>query len=203
VLAGVALSFGLGAVFRTWRARSERTSARRQLAQITQLSADALDGAVARVTGVVEATGDVLRAPASGRDCVAYRTRVEGRHVTDSNALEQVQICRFRVGDVVIESEHARFDLQPCKLVPSVEQTARYDAFLRPYGRTRHYFGGGAVFREVVVCPGARVTVVGLVMHEARAIAPGEELGFRDRPPSIVRLVGDKDHPIIIGDAID
>jgi hypothetical protein len=77
------------------------------------------------------------------------------------------------------------------------------DTFLGRYGRTRHEFVGGAVFDEVVVAPDARVTVVGLVMHEPRTISPGEELGFRDQPAPGIRLVGNKDHPIVIGEPLD
>jgi hypothetical protein len=72
-------------------------------------------------------------------------------------------------------------------------------------GLWRHHaaFGKyGPEFEEVIVLPGMRITVAGLVMLEIPGPSVGE-LGFRDLPPARIRLVGDAEHPIVIGTAVD
>ena len=57
------------------------------------------------------------------------------------------------------------------------------------------------MFDEVVIEPGARVTVAGLMMKDIDAAPPEGEVGYRDEAPVVLRLAGDVTHPLVIGAA--
>ncbi len=197
----------LGGARRMLRGRRERGRARAELRSVAPLELATADGALARITGTVALVdGQTLRAPLSGLECVAYRTRVGARNITVPGAnLEELRVARFMVDDVLVESDHVRLDLDETKLTPSPAQRDRYDEFLATYETTRHggRFGRhGPVFEEIVVSKGDRITVVGLVMLEP--VGPGtSELGFRDGARPRVRIVGNAEHPIAIGNPLD
>lgn len=180
----------------------ERTRARNKIRAITAIADVRAEGTLARVTGVVRSLGPVLTSPLTGRACIAYRARVDGRRGMLEVPITKQEITPFAIDGVQIHATKADFGVPASPLVPSVEQRDRYDAFLEPYGLGRHdpRFQGGAVFDEVVVTEGMRVTVIGIVMLEVdRPEASG---GYRDREHRW-RLVGDGEHPIVIGEAVD
>jgi hypothetical protein len=200
-------SLGAGKMQRAIRRGLERRQARDALRAIALLTPTTAEGVIARVTGTVAVLdGRTLVAPLTGRPCVAHRSRVAPRGALPSGGvLERVELCPFTIdGVVAVESVNTQLDLPRSRLTPSPQQRDRYDAFLAVTGLQRHdpEFGKyGPEFEEVIVVPGMRITVAGLVTHEIPPIA--SELGFRDLPPARVRLVGDAEHPIVIGTAVD
>ena len=201
-------SLGAGKLRRAIRRVLERRRARAALRAIALLAPTTSEGAIARVTGTVAGIdGHTLVAPLTGRPCVAHRSRVAPRGALPlGGVLERVELCPFTIdGLVTVESVNTQLDLPRSKLTPSPEQRDRYDAFLSPAGLWRHHaaFGKyGPEFEEVIVVPGMRITVAGLVMLEIPDPVAGE-LGFRDLPPARIRLVGNAEHPIVIGTAVD
>jgi hypothetical protein len=80
------------------------------------------------------------------------------------------------------------FSIVPGRYGRVIEQT---DAPTRQWLRV----GGQAFFREALLAPGDRVTVVGLVLFEPDPTQPAA--GFRS--PSIrARLCGSKDEPVVV-----
>jgi hypothetical protein len=61
-----------------------------------------------------------------------------------------------------------------------------------------------ANFEETLVEPGDRISVAGLVMKDVvnEPLEDGER-GFRDAPPTRIRLAGNVDHPLAIGRPLD
>jgi len=196
-----------GVVVRELRRVGERRRARDALRAIPPLSATTADGTLARVTGIATPIeGHTLIAPLTGRACLAHRSRAAARGglLQGIAVIERIELCPFSLGEVEIHSANTRLDMPPTPLRPSPAQRDRYDRFLYPIGLHRHSrcFGGyGPEFEEIIVTPGLRITVAGLVMLEISDRARGE-LGFRDRAVR-ARLVGDAEHPIVIGRAVD
>jgi len=186
---------------RTFRHRRERAEARRKLAQITAIADVRSEGTIARVTGFVKPVdATLLTAPLSGIECVAYRARVDGRTQPMLMPITKFELVPFSIDGIEIHADNAEFDIPPVPLIPSPEQRDRYDAFLQPYAVHRHHriFTGGAVFDEVVITEGMRVTVIGTVM-----LAGTEAGGTYREAEHRWQLVGDREHPIVIGSAID
>jgi hypothetical protein len=187
---------------RTFQHRRERSEARRKLAEITAIADVRSEGTIARVTGFVKPVigTSLLTSPLSGLDCVAYRARADGRTQPLLVPITKFELVPFSVDGIEIHSDNAEFDVPPVLLEPSPEQRDRYDAFLMPYAIHRHHrvFSGGAVFDEVVITVGMRVTVIGAVM-----LAGIEAGGTYREAAHRWKLVGDREHPIVIGEAID
>lgn len=206
---GLSGSLSAGVVLRSLRRSSERRRARDALREIAPLTAATPDGALARVTGTVcmiEGRA-LLAAPLTGRPCVAHRSRAAARGaLARAQNVQQLDLCPFTIdGQVLVDSANTRLDLPPVRLRTSREQTYRYDLFLARMRLHRHnpVFGSyGPEFEEVVVEPGMRVTVAGLVMYDLPEDVRGE-LGFRDQPPPRARLAGSAQHPIVIGLPVD
>ena len=201
-------SLSAGALARYTRRTIERRRAHYALRDIPPLMRATADGTIARITGTIVA-GQTLVAPITGRPCVAYRARVAPRGALANRApfgpLEELQLAPFTIDNVHVESANTRFDLPPARLRPSVEQRDRYDAFLYKYRLWRHHTMWGKYgpeFEEIILEPGARVTVAGLVMHDLAEHIAGE-VGFRDGAPVRVRIVGNAEHPIVIGLPVD
>lgn len=112
-------------------------------------------------TGAVEPVGPLLRAPVSGRLCVAYELGI--RH--DDNAdqpdgtwllLEQ-RSAAFRVSDMLIAKHHARLFLPR---QPAPEEWKSGDAKAKRFLRERGFFISDDVHVfETILEPGERVTV--------------------------------------------
>ena len=190
------------AVQRAW----EPGSGRKRLLAEQSLARELPEGRSARVTGVVRPSADLLEAPLSGRRCVAFRTRVDVRMWLIRRMINNVPgiVERSEVRDFEIECDdgavvtiagsHVLLDLDPLVLPPLNDP--RRAAFLREH--RIHAPIPPDDFEEVVVEPGARVTVAGQLLLDGAAPQPGQELGFREHAHHR-RLVGNKQHPILIG----
>ena len=186
----------------------ERRRARRELMARPVLAPETDEGAVVRVTGIVRAVGAPLVAPISATACVVYRSRVvsAGGLVRrafaprESFAMVPFVIERDDGKRVEIEGAHALLDLPSLALAQprSSDERERRTSFLRLHGLSAN---GGGVFDEVVVAPGARVSIAGLMMKDIDAAPPEGEAGYRDEAPVVLRLAGDVTHPLVIGGA--
>lgn len=189
LLASVPMTYGA-----TWRLH-ERWRARWRLRGYADLDADPREYTRVRATGIVRALDDTLIAPLSGRECVAYRSRVRsaGRdHAFVPRESMQIRPFVIDLGDeeIVVDGERAIFGLPPVKLVP--RNAMREEIF-----RARHALPGGAGFTEVALELGARVAVGGTLVFVPRDEPADHELGFRDPPPLSQRIVGSREHPLV------
>lgn len=187
------------------RRAAERRRARRELLSKPVLDSSPTDGAVVRVTGIVNAI-EPLTAPLSGLECVGYRSRVDttsvlfrrearrGRH--EASRLSPFVIDRGDQGTVLVDGSHALLDLPPLALGDS--DRARREQFLLAHGvpireATR------ARFEETIIAPGMTVAVAGLIMLDAAETSSAVERHFREAPPPALRLTGNADHPLAVG----
>ena len=186
----------------------ERRRARRELRQKPPLDAASPEGETVRVTGVVRVAEDTLVAPLSGRTCVVARSQVTIGYRLTSRAMrpqELVQMVPFVLdrgsdGIVRVEGHHVLLDLRP---LPRRElERGRREHFLVLQGYTVRD-ARRAIFAETLVEPGDRVSVSGLVMKDLSSEPPREELGFREPVPTSIRIAGNAEHPLAIGEPID
>lgn len=197
---------GVAVQWRFW----ERRRARRELRLVDGLEDTTPEGARVRVTGVVRALDRTLTSPLSAVECVVYRARVSGagRATSGKTAarssmppLEAVSIVPFELelasgARVLVESTNVLIDL-PATNLKQVSNERREQFALRQGVSLRTSMR--ASFNEVIVTPGTEVTVVGLLMRDAAAEPPSDELAFRDAAPAKQILTGNAEHPIAIG----
>lgn len=188
----------------------ERRRARRELRAKRPLDPRSPEGEVVRVTGIVQVLDATLEAPLSGTPCVVYRSRVTAGAKLTSRAhrpREQIAMVPFVIdrgaqGRVLIEGEHVLLDVKPLTLRRTKIAQNRREQLLMRVGLPLREIGR-ALFEETVVEPGARVSVAGLMMKDLATQPVAEELGFRDAPPTNLRLAGNVEHPLVIGEPVD
>lgn len=206
ILAVIAGSAAIGA----GRKLLERRRARRELREKAALNARSPEGEVLRVTGVVRMLDGTLTAPLSGRTCVVFRSRVQSGGKLTSMAMrprEAIAMVPFIIdrgadGQVLVEGKHVLLDLAPLKMKRQAIEQRRREQFLVEQGFALRELGR-ALFEETVVEPGARVSVAGLMMKDLPTEPAAEELGFRDATPPNLRLAGNVEHPLVIGEPVD
>ncbi|HEY0251104.1 MAG TPA: hypothetical protein VGC41_06230 [Kofleriaceae bacterium] len=196
-------SFAIGA----GRKMLERRRARRVLRARPTLGTETEEGTVVRVTGVVRARGEQLVAPISGKPCVVYRSRVMSagglvrRAFMPQESFAMATFVLERDEDqrqIEIEGEHALLDLPNLKL-PTPRTSAdheRRDRFLVLHNIRSN---AGGVFEEVIVEDGMRVSIAGLMMKDIGEPDEGE-VGYREGGQETLRLAGNREHPVIIGE---
>jgi hypothetical protein len=189
----------------------ERRKARKQLAARPALGTQTPEGTLVRVTGVVRACDRTLIAPLSGETCVVARTRMwvgntyfrRAVKPRESFAMVTFELVRDGEPPVSVEGDLALLDLSTHKLrrprgKASPERARREQLLLEhaiPHAQLRR-----ARFDETIVREGDRVSVVGLMMFDDALVAPPtSELGFRDTARAAVRIAGNVDHPLVIG----
>ncbi len=139
---------------------------------------------------------------------MVYRSRVASTGGLVRQALpprESFEMVPFEVvrdGDgerVAIEGRHALLDLPnlPLRRPRAPEQRERRTRFLLAHGLKPK---AGGFFEEVVVAPGMRVTVAGLMMKDPTGAPPEGETDYRPGVPVTLRLAGDVAHPLVIGE---
>jgi hypothetical protein len=194
------------AVF-VYRHTLERYRARRQLNETPPLEATTPEGTSARVTGTVRALDEKLVAPLCGRECVVFRARVQTHGSGPTTREETFAIVTFAVdrddGErVVIDADAAVLAIKPAtepRRTLAIHMRRRHFALMHGIALDE-----STRFSEVLVEPGSRVSITGLVMKEP-ATAPeiGGERGFRDAPAPMLRLAGNTAHPLVIGKPLD
>jgi len=159
---------------------------RRDLAR----SGPLVDGELVTIAGVVRAAGPLVEAPLSGRSCVYHRSHAR---ITATIASLQVVgepaehaaspfVVETRRGAIRIDEPDLELALAPTA-VPGRE-TAAQRAFLARHATAA---GAHASFDEVVIAPGATVTLRGVVRLE-HDVAHAGERGYRDDAPLVARL---------------
>ena len=163
------------------------------------LDADARDGDLVYVGGIVRPLDEILVAPLSGAHCVAYRSRIStGTWVTGLDIGETLQLRPFVIerddgaGLIVVDGERAIFAVTTQKLAP--RNPERETSF-----RARHAIQKpSARFSEVLVELGVHVYVGGTLVLVPADQPPTGERGFREPPPLEPQLYGNRDAPLII-----
>lgn len=178
----------------------ERRRARKQLEAAAPLAEDTPDGVLARVTGVVRAVEWTLKAPLSGRTCVAFAVRVtepnghDGGSFSNAAEFDCVDLVPFAIEaaghKIIIDSEFADI-VMPAHQLASVDDAAWTDFC---DARRLSPVSAGV---ETPLIVGTTVTVVGTTLR--RMTAPGRDIGYRESPSQLC-LVGDFDHPLLIID---
>jgi hypothetical protein len=188
-----------------------RARERRPRARIREMR----DGLV-RVTGQVRSHGALLRAPVSGRPCVAFHVLVEERVPFQSQdsgwtvLLDLQDACPFSIVD---DSDQATVDTSgPMELaleglrgpMPRLDpanraQLERVKRLLESRGfslRTLFGFPRTFLYEETIVAEGEKISVDGLGIHEVTL--DGQRGGPRD--PVHVVLRGTEEEPLVISD---
>jgi hypothetical protein len=175
------------------------------------------------VTGQVRPHGELLRAPLSGRPCVAFHVLVQEWHYFNSDTafsgwnvlLDLRDICPFSVAD---ESGEATVDTTgPTELLLDVDkrgstrrrdpenraQRERLTRLLESRGlSTKGSFGLSKkiMYEEAILTAGQQILVGGLGVRE---VSPdGERSGPRELPERVV-LRGTAEEPLQICDSPD
>jgi hypothetical protein len=159
-----------------------------------------LDHAAVTLTGTVRPVGEPLVAPLSGRPCVFHRStaRTYRPGPRNSRILDgehtRVELVPFvlvtREAEVLVEGEFAQTPAVARAIIPRKIRLER--KFLADYAPDKDARGSG--FDEIVIAPGATVSVHGIARVE---VAPAQAAGYRETGMR-VRLVGDGEHPLTI-----
>ena len=194
---------------------NERAQIRRQLRQAPRGQIrDAAEGQAVRFDGTV-APGQTLRAPLTGRVCVFYVALVE-EYVSNGKTGSWRQRVREQrgvpftlddgTGRALVDPSGARID---CEL----DQTSRSGAFddatpVEEDFLTRHgmrstgwFFNKKLRYREGAIEIGEHVAVMGRPVREPDPDAIGQMTGYREGPPTRLRLGGSAEHPLVLSDA--
>jgi hypothetical protein len=210
----VAVAFGtVGLLYASWY-RSDEQRVRRTLRGTSKSSiAELPEGKPGRIVGRV-APGATIEAPLSGRRCVYFEVTVH----EDPGGDDAVRLFAHEAAGVpfVIEdgSGRALIDPRHVRLALTIDRrtesgtfddaTAREEAFLRRRGTksTGMVFNRTLTYREAVIEIGETVAVVGVGVREPDLDA-GAGAGYRDGPPTRLRMNGSPRHPLLISDQRD
>ncbi|CAN5652982.1 hypothetical protein BH11MYX1_BH11MYX1_36290 [soil metagenome] len=176
----------------------EHHKRKKLLATSPLLTPETPDGTKVRVTGRVSALDHALIAPASGRPAVIFGIEAtdvppnEPGGIRNHTPFASVDACPFvleseTAGLVMIASDFVVLVDVPARRIDTV--SAHWEAYCVRTGLLAKHPA------EQIVQHGHRITLVGSV--ERRPVAPGQEAGFRDTA-SVIYVVGDFDHPLLI-----
>lgn len=210
LLGYVAALFGTVAIIKGVQRASRgllRVRARRRLVGTPLLLGDGREGTYVKLTGVVRVLGNPLVAPLSRQPCVAYRSRAYelrqsyrspfpvGQPIDYQTVrIQAFALVRPNERDVHVEGTFAELDLAPVRL--AIDR-ARMQAFFRAHRVIAT--GGCGHLDETVVRDGDRVTIAGTLVAELDIASTTDERGFRDDGPRRLVLLGDAEHPLVIG----
>lgn len=208
MLAEAFLLGSIAAISAGLAAASRRFSTRRVFDRHKQVAiGDVADGSVVRIAGVVRpGGGDLLRAPMSGRTCIAWTLTVrEDRGQRDANFVGVLDERILR--PFFLDDEHDTAFVTPLKsslsltedqvlvlpvgkATPSLEaHLAERDILIKP--------GRRYIMAEAVLCVGQTITVVGRGSWESDPSRPGE--GYRSVGRRLV-VTADAKHPVHVSD---
>jgi hypothetical protein len=172
----------------------ERWRAWRELRSLAPLTASSAEGSHVKFSGVVRVLDETVFAPLSGRESVIARSGIRG---TSSGPLPMLQIRPFVVeattSAVVVDGSDVILGVRAEKL--RTASSERRLAFLARFGFKPQ---GNIWFEEVVVAPGDRITVGGVLMHDLNPQPPTNERAFREGVVPTLRIVGSNEHPLVI-----
>jgi hypothetical protein len=169
-----------------------RAEVRRRMREAPQHLAD---HSVVTLTGTVKLVGEPLVAPLSGTRCVLHRS--SARTFSQGREMETFTVCELapflletRDGDVLVDGDTADIPDRGRPLIP--RKIEREQEFLLAHGILTEARSAG--FDEIVIVPGAKISVHGVARVEVDARSAAS---YRDTPTR-VRLVGDAQHPLTI-----
>jgi hypothetical protein len=160
------------------------------------------DGQRAKISGVVSAIAPTVASPIGGRACVGFRVEVKRLDRQVMPVVMERETC----GVFSVSDDTGKVDVEgPLFLGLDFEQGwVIVPPDRRPYleaagvRTTGVFFSRRFAFREALIRPGDRVSVLGLATFEPD---PGEPAaGFRS-PAFRAHLVGSKAEPVIVADA--
>ena len=156
-----------------------------------------VDHGVVTLRGTVKLIGEPLTAPLSGRACVAFRatgrtyTAKGNRKYLDAEEIEVVMtpfVLVTKHGDVFVDGSYCELPGESAPIIPrKLELEQKFMQRVALAGPA-----GQAGFDEVVVGPGMKIAVHGVVREEVTT--SGAEVGFRDAPKRL-RISGE---PLVI-----
>ncbi len=159
-----------------------------------------VDSELLAISGIVRAAGEPLEAPLSGRSCVAHRSRARvfggaNKAQLVAEPIEQEAtpfVVETRHGAVRIDARDLALDVAPSGL-PDRSTLAQ-----RTF-RTRNALERDvpAYFDEIVIAPGARVTIRGVVSLEQDP-HDASERGYREGAATRARLVATAAQPVTV-----
>jgi hypothetical protein len=194
----IAAALGIGAALPHVRVSRYRKHARAILRGHPAMTAATREGESARVSGIVRAI-ETLAAPVTGRPCVVHRLTIidmpRGRRHTQVG-ITPFLLDRGAAGTVRVEGSHAVIDLPSKKVSPPNRASgqralARFADAWRSNSQLR--------YEQMLVEPGQRISVAGLVMYDVPDAPTADERGFRDQARPRLRITGNAEHPLAIG----
>ena len=187
-----------------------QAAARRGLAGAVRTSmAAAPEGARVHLVGTI-AAGAQLPAPISGRACVYYAVAIEEEIGTAwAVVYTDQQAVPFAVSDgtgrALIDAAGAELEIEAGRQVGTLEGAAL--AGLTATVALRLHGGGlrgpRLRYREVALAVGATIAVIGTAVREPDPEAIASVTGYRDGPPTRLRLGRSADHALWLSDARD
>ncbi len=194
----------------------ERVHERALKAARRATAADLADGTTGRLAGVV--TSDAtLRAPLTGRPCVAYVARVEEKIARGDTKgwverIHEVKGLPFTIDDgtgrALIDPGQATMLLQMDAATRSgvLDSATPVEAsFLARHGLDSQGWLLNKTFRytEGVIEPGERVAILGRGAREPDPSTAADEAGYRSALSTRVRIAGTPDEPVLVTDRAD
>jgi hypothetical protein len=156
------------------------------------------DHALVTLRGTVRLLGAPLVAPLSGRRCVAYRAvartfapAIAGHRTVDAEKIEIAMtpfVLVTKHGAVVVDGNTCELPVHSSPIIP--RKLHLEQQFLEGTGMSDEVSTAG--FDEIVVKPGMKIAVHGVVREEV--VPTGGETGFREAPKQR-RLTGE---PVVI-----
>jgi len=194
-------AIGAGAVVFTLFTQNERIRRTLRNAPSKRIS-EVTDDEQAKVVGRVRALGELLVAPITGRDCVAYSVTVLEQSDRGS-AIRETKAMPFALDDgsgrALVDPTDARIAIDNGATVQTGmlnDPTPAAEDLLRRHGkRPRH----SLLYREAVVTDGESIAVLGAGTREPDPDAPPVE-SYRGAPRTRLRLTSSAKHPLVISD---
>jgi hypothetical protein len=157
-------------------------------------------GATVTVVGTIRETNDLVESPISAKRGVLVHTQAELPEMgPDGPVIMKTQLMvPFELdtadGPILVDGTIADVVMKPTSVSP--RSLERESAFVVAHGRSAE-IAKVATFRELVLAPGARVSVHGVAVIDELA---REERGYRDPVPTRTRIVAPAKYPITIGE---
>jgi hypothetical protein len=190
---------------------SDAAKIRRALRDARPVSiAEAPEGEVVRLDGRVM-EGETVEAPLTGRRCVYYVAVVE-EEISDSwheRATESGGVC-FTIDDgtgrAIVDPAGARIDIDLDRGTASGtldDPTAKERAFLERHRleATGWVFNKKLRYREGVFEVGEPIAIMCRPVREPEPAVSSREAGYRDAPPTRLRIGGSSRYPILLSDS--
>lgn len=160
-------------------------------------------GALVTVVGTIRETPTLVDSPISTKQGVVIYAQAElpemgpdGPVIMKTQRMVPFELDTMH-GVILVDGTAADILMKPTAIAKRVPELER--SFVVAHGRGEE-IAKVATFREIVLGPGARITVHGVAMIEDEIDA---ERGYRDAAPTRTRIVAPETYPITIGEWTD